>query len=109
MKVTKIKTAEAVSTRLSLKELERVETLIKEGFYINISDFVRDAVREKLTNTQVMYVRRVSLKEAKKEILGRLKKNAKAYPSDIALELNLDFDIVNESVEELIKEGVVEK
>ena len=40
-----------------------------------------------------------------KEILSYVRKNNKAYPSDIADALNLDFDLVIGVVKGLIKEG----
>lgn len=47
----------------------------------------------------------VSEEKAKKEIIDYLKNNKKAYPSDIADALQLDFDTVLNVIKELIKEG----
>lgn len=78
---------------------------MESGFYMNTADFVRQAVREKLQAVEVIEVRNVSKRKAKKEILDYLKKNRKAYPSDIADALRLDIDLVMVMVRELIQEG----
>jgi len=103
----KQKESELVSARLSPKELEEIEKLVEEGFYMNTADFVRTAVREKLESIQIIDVRNVSKEKAEKEIIEYLKKNKKAYPSDIADALQLDFDLVLEIIKELAKEGRV--
>lgn len=99
------KESELVSARLSPKELEEIEKLVEEGFYMNTADFVRTAVREKLESIKVIDVRDVTKEKAKKEIIEYLKENRKAYPSDVADALRLDFDHVLEIIKELIKEG----
>ena len=91
--------------RLSPKELEEIEMLIEEGFYMNVADFVRMSVREKLESIRVLNVRGVDEKKAKKEILEYLKNNKKSYPSEIADALQLDFDTVLSITKELVKEG----
>ena len=94
-----------VSARLSSREVEAIERLVEEGFYMNTADFVRMAVREKLESISVINVRNVSEEKAKKEVLDYLKNNKKAYPSDVADALQLDFDMVLSIVKELITEG----
>ena len=42
-----------------------------------------------------------------KEIIEYLRENQKAYPSDVADALQLDFDLVLDIVKELVKEGRV--
>lgn len=101
----KLKENELVSARLSPKEAEEIEKLVEEGFYMNTADFVRMAIREKLETINVVDVRNVEKDRAKKEIVEYLRKNKKAYPSDIADALNLDFDLVLEIAKELMKEG----
>ncbi|HLD38713.1 MAG TPA: hypothetical protein VJB05_00175 [archaeon] len=97
--------SELVSARLSPKDLEEIEKIVEEGFYMNTADFVRTSVREKLESIKVINVRDVSMEKAKKEVVEYLKNNKKSYPSDIADALQLDFDIVLDIVKELIKEG----
>src|SRR3989344_7803562 len=97
--------SELVSARLSPKDLEEIEKIVEEGFYMNTADFVRTSVREKLESIKVINVRDVSMEKAKKEVIEYLRNNKKSYPSDIADALQLDFDIVLDIVKELIKEG----
>ena len=47
----------------------------------------------------------MSKEKTEKEIIEYLKNNRRAYPSDIADTLQLDFDIVLEIVKELMEEG----
>lgn len=103
----KQKESELVSARLSPKEMEEIEKLVEEGFYMNTADFVRTAVREKLESIKVINIRDVSKEKAKKEIIEYLKENKKAYPSDVADALELDFGLVLEITKELIGEGRV--
>ena len=56
---------------------------------------------------KVIYIRDVSREKAKKEIIGYVKNNKKAYTSNIADALRLDFDLVLEIIKELMKEGRV--
>ncbi len=56
---------------------------------------------------KMIHVRSVGKEEAKKEIIEYLKRNRKAYPSDIADALRLDFDLVLEIIKELAEEGRV--
>ncbi len=107
MAMQKQKESELVSARLSPKELEEIEKLVEEGFYMNTADFVRTAVREKLETIEIIDIRDVSKENAKKEIIDYLKRNRKAYPSDVADALRLDFDLVLEITKELAKEGRV--
>ncbi len=97
--------SELVSARLSPKDLEGIEKLVEEGFYMNTADFVRTSVREKLESIKVINVRDVSMEKAKKEVIEYLRNNKKSYPSDIADALQLDFDIVLDIIKELAKEG----
>jgi len=101
------KTAEAVSTRLSEKEFEKIEKIVKGGYYINVSDFIRSAIREKLASSTTITIREADVQTAKKEILEYLKKNPVAFPSDIALELNMDLETVFQAVKELLEEKKV--
>ena len=87
--------------------MEEIEKLVEEGFYMNVADFVRMSVREKLESIKVIDVRDVGREKATKEIVEYLKDNRKAYPSDIADALRLDFDLVLSIVKELVQEGRV--
>ena len=72
---------------------------------MNTADFVRMAVREKLESISIINVRNVSEEKAKKEVIDYLKNNKRAYPSDVADALQMDFDMVLSIIKELIAEG----
>lgn len=101
------KTVDAVSTRLTEKEVEQIAKLVKMGYYLNVSDFVRSSIREKLENVKILYVRDVDVSTAKRDIMEYIRKVPQAYPSDIAMELGLDMPVVMEAIDELMQEGRV--
>lgn len=72
--------------------------------YISISDFVREAIRDKLRAIKVVKVRDISYEEAKKEVLGYYKSYKEAYPHEVADDLELDYDLVWAITEELQEE-----
>ena len=47
-----------------------LRTIIDAGVYINESDFVRDAIRRRLSEIKVIKCRDVDYETAKKEVLG---------------------------------------
>ena len=67
--------SELVSARLSPKEIDEIERLVGDGFYMNTADFVRMAVREKLESIKVIDIRNVTKEKAMKEVIEYLKKN----------------------------------
>lgn len=100
-----------ISTRLSQKELERVQSLVDSGLYMNMSDFVREAVREKLESIKIIEMREIDLKIARKDILNYLEKNkgVEIYPDEIMEDLGIDIEVVFKVLEELRKEGRIEE
>ncbi|MFQ6056415.1 MAG: hypothetical protein ACE5KT_04610 [Methanosarcinales archaeon] len=97
-----------IGTKVSAREYQKIIKLVKSGMYLSVSDFLRDAVREKLDGIEIIELRDVDRETAKKEILDYYKKNERAYPSDVADDLRLDWDLVWEITEELEKEGQLE-
>lgn len=76
---------------------------------MNIADFVRTAVREKIEAVKVIEIRdNVSFSQAKKEILDYLSKKENSYASDISEDLKLDLDLVFSVLKELKREGKIE-
>ncbi len=80
-----------ISSRLPPKFVSEIESLVNEGYYLSASDFVREAVREKLEEIKEIKLRDVPLNEAKKEIYRYLLQNPDSYPYDIANELRLEL------------------
>ncbi len=104
MKVKRMDITESVSARLTSREFEQIEKLVKMGYYLNTSDFIRSVVREKLESIQIIMVRESDVKNAKKEILKYLKKKKiSVYPSEIAMDLGLDLAVAMKAVSELKK------
>jgi len=76
--------------------------------YISISDFVREAIRDKLRAIKVVKARDITYEEAKKEVLGYYRSYKEAYPHEVADDLELDYDLVWMITEELKEEKRLE-
>ena len=97
--------SKTVGTKLSSRENEEIETLIENGIYLSASDFIREAVRDKLKAIKIIKVRGVDYNTAKKEVLGYYKKYSEAYDYEVADDLELDYELVCQIVDELEAEG----
>jgi len=106
---TKLEESKHISARISLREAEEIERLVKMGFFMNESDFARTAIREKIASLEIHAVRETSVGQTKKEIINYLRKHPVAYPSDIALELGLDLSTVMKAVRELWEARKIEE
>ena len=95
----------SIGAKIAPVEARQIRELIEAGVYLNESDFVRDAIRHRLSEIKVTKCRDVDYETAKKEILGYYKSRGEAYPDDAALDLELDFDLVMKATEELRTEG----
>jgi Arc/MetJ-type ribon-helix-helix transcriptional regulator len=95
----------SIGAKIAPVEARQIRELIEAGVYLNESDFVRDAIRHRLSEIKVIKCRDVDYETAKKEILGYYKSRGEAYPDEAALDLELDFDLVMKATEELRKEG----
>jgi Arc/MetJ-type ribon-helix-helix transcriptional regulator len=102
--------SDQISSRLPLKSISEIESLVNEGYYLcAISDFVREAVRDNLEEIKEIRLREVSLNDAKEEIYRYLLQNPDSYPYNIANELWLELSLVHEALIELIKAGKAEE
>lgn len=103
----------AVGTKLTMEEYNKVQELINAGMYISISDFLRDAVRDKLYSNsnavKVIEIRNVDYSEAKKEILDYYRRYKEAFPHEVAEALELDYELVWRITDDLKKEGRLEE
>jgi Arc/MetJ-type ribon-helix-helix transcriptional regulator len=100
---------EHVSTRLSHKEIEKIDSLVASGMFLNRADFLRTAARRTIEGLEIMDITEVSVDEAKKEILAHLKKHRTAYPSDVADALHMDMRVVVQAVKELWESKEIEE
>ncbi len=101
--------SDQISSRLPLKSISEIESLVNEGYYLcAISDFVREAERDKLEEIKEIRLREVSLNDAKEEIYRYLLQNPDSYPYEIANESWLELSLVHEALIELRKDGKAE-
>ena len=94
-----------MGTKLTRNEIDQINRLIDAGMYLNSSDFIREAVREKLAAIKVIEYRDVDFETAKKEVSGYFRMKGEAYASDASSDLELDYDLVCRIMDELEKEG----
>ena len=73
-----------------------------------IYDFVKDAIRDKLAAIKTIKYRDVYYETAKTEVMGYFQERGEAYPSDIEEDLELDYKLICQIVEELKREGRLE-
>lgn len=97
-----------MGSKVSAVELGQIKQLVTSGVYLNTSDFVRDAIRDKLAAIKTIKYRDIDYDTAKKEVMGYFQERGEAYPSDIEEDLELDFKLVCQIVEELKREGRLE-
>jgi len=99
---------ESVSgVRLAETERERLEQLVKLGYYLNVADFLRDAVRSKLREFEFVVPKKLPTAKIKSEVLKIIKLKPNIYADEIASELGIDIETAINLIEELIKEKKV--
>ena len=97
-----------VGTKLTSNEIDQINRLVAAGLYLNHSDFMRQAVREKLAAIKVIQYRDLDYDTAKKEVAGYFQMKGEAYASDASTDLELDYDLVCRIMDDLEKEGKME-
>jgi Arc/MetJ-type ribon-helix-helix transcriptional regulator len=97
-----------MGTKLTRNEIDQINKLVEAGFYLNPSDFIREAVRDKLAAIKVIECRDVDYEAVKKEVAGYFKMKGEAYASDASTDLQLDYDLVCKIMDDLEKEGRLE-
>jgi Arc/MetJ-type ribon-helix-helix transcriptional regulator len=97
-----------VGAKLTRNEIGQINRLIEAGLYLNPSDFIRDAVREKLAAIKVIEYRDVDYDTAKKEVAGYFQMKGEAYASDASTDLQLDYKLVCKIMDDLEMEGNME-
>ncbi len=99
---------EAVSgVRLADQERERVQQLVKLGYYLNSADFLRDAVRSKLREFEFMVPRAATKRQLKSEVLDLIHKKPNIYADEVASDLGIEIETAISIIEELIKDKKV--
>ena len=77
---------------------------------VNKADAIRDAIEyyyNYIKGLKIIEIRKVTKKEAEKEILAYLSKNKKAWTSEIADDLRIDVVLVNDILHELAEKGKI--
>ncbi len=97
--------AKAIGTKVTPREIEEINGLIEAGIYLSVSDFIREAVRDKLRAIKVIKIRDIDYESAKREVLGYYRSYEEAYDYEVAHDLELDYWLVCEITEELEREG----
>ena len=98
-----------IATKVPINIHNQLINLIEKGDYLSISDFLREAIREQLKNYKVANFRQVNYFEAKKEILSYFIKYNDCFLDEIAIDLELDFELVFNIINDLVLEGRIEK
>jgi Arc/MetJ-type ribon-helix-helix transcriptional regulator len=94
-----------VGSKVSAVELELIKQLVAAGVYLSTSDFVRDAIRDKLAAIKTIKYRDIDYDTAKKEVMGYFQERGEAYPSEVEEDLEIDYKLVCQIVEVLKREG----
>lgn len=98
-----------IATKIAAQEYKKIMNLVESGFFINASDFLREAIRDKLKEYETIDLRELPYNEAREEILSFCKKEQNFDICVIADELKLDLFFVNNIIEELIEDGIIEE
>jgi len=99
-----------IPVSLPIYIVEKIEELRAKLGYRSRNEFIREAIKrfiEEMKETKVIYVRDITLEQAKKEILEHLRRHGSAYVSEIAEDLGIEIEMAFRAVEELEKEGIV--
>lgn len=97
-----------VGAKLTRNEIDQINKLVEAGLYLNPSDFIREAVREKLASIKVIEYRDVDYEDAKKEVAGYFELKGEAYASDASTDLLFDYELVCKIMDDLKNEGKLE-
>ena len=98
-----------IATKVPINIHNQLINLIENGDYLSISDFLREAIREQLKTYKVANFREVNYFDAKKEILSYFIKYDDCFLDEIAIDLELDFELVYNILNDLIQEGRIVK
>lgn len=99
------KQARFVGAKVTQREYEEISELVDAGAFSSASDFVREAIRDKLKGIEVIEIRDVDYETAKKEILDYYQKYKEADLSEVSEKLRLDLQLVFQITNDLIEEG----
>lgn len=96
-----------IATKVPINIHNQLISLIENGDYLSISDFLREAIREQLKTYKVANFREINYFDAKKEVISYFIKYGDCFLDEIAIDLELDFELVFNILNDLIQEGRV--
>ena len=98
-----------IATKVPINIHNQLMNLIENGDYLSISDFLREAIREQLKTYKVANFREINYFDAKKEVVSYFIKYEDCFLDEIAIDLELDFELVYNILNDLIQEGRIVK
>ena len=98
-----------IATKVPINIHNQLMNLIENGDYLSISDFLREAIREQLKTYKVANFREINYFDAKKEVVSYFIKYEDCFLDEIAIDLELDFELVLNIIYDLIQEGRIAK
>ena len=98
-----------IATKVPINIHNQLMNLIENGDYLSISDFLREAIREQLKTYKVANFREINYFDAKKEVVSYFIKYEDCFLDEIAIDLELDFELVLNIINDLIHEGRIVK
>ena len=98
-----------IATKVPINIHNQLINLIENGDYLSISDFLREAIREQLKTYKVANFREVNYFDAKKEVISYFIKYNDCFLDEIAIDLELEFELVFNILNDLVLEGRIVK
>ena len=98
-----------IATKVPINIHNQLMNLIENGDYLSISDFLREAIREQLKTYKVANFREINYFDAKKEVVSYFIKYNDCFLDEIAIDLELDFELVLNIIYDLMQEGRIVK
>ena len=98
-----------IATKVPINIHNQLINLIENGDYLSISDFLREAIREQLKTYKVANFREINYFDAKKEVISYFIKYNDCFLDEIAIDLELDFELVFNIINDLVLEGRIVK
>ena len=98
-----------IATKVPINIHNQLMNLIENGDYLSISDFLREAIREQLKTYKVANFREINYFDAKKEVVSYFIKYEDCFLDEIAIDLELDFELVLNIIYDLMQEGRIVK
>lgn len=98
-----------IATKVPVNIHNELLSLIDNGSYLSISDFLREAIRDQLKSYKIANMKNIDYNEAKKEVISYFIKYNDCFMDEIALNLELDFELVDKILDDLLREGRIVK